>query len=69
MVNFIRFRPKKGCETIVIQETSKIYKTLDGTLEKRLVELGEGEYASLIVWKSMDAFLQVLNGDIRIIDV
>ena len=69
MVNCIRFRPKKGCETIIIQETSKIYKTLDGALEKRLVELGEGEYASVIVWKSMDAFLEVLNRDVRLIDV
>ena len=69
MVNCIRFKPKVGCESIVIKETSRIYKTLDGALEKRLVSLSEGEYASVIVWKSMDAFLEVLNRDVRLIDV
>ena len=69
MVNSIRFKPKDGYEEIVFKETSKIYKTLDGALEKRLVRLDEGEYASVIVWKSMDDFLEVLNRDVRLIDV
>ena len=69
MVNCIRCRPEKSCETIIIQETSKIYKTLDGGLEKRLVALREGEYASVIVRESMDAFLEALNRDVRLIDV
>ena len=65
MVNCIRFKPKVGCESIVIAETSRIYKTLDGALEKRLVSLSEGEYASVIVWKSMDAFLEVSNRAVK----
>ena len=31
--------------------------------------LDEGEYASVIVWKSVDHFVEVLNRDIRLIDV
>ena len=69
MVNCIRFVPKDGCEEIAFEETSKIYKTLDGALEKRIVNLGEGEYASVIVWKSVEDFLEVLNRDVRLIDV
>ena len=68
-VNCIRFKPKVGCEPIIFKETSKVYKTLDGALEKRLVALNDGEYASVIVWKSMDAFLEVLNRDVRLIDI
>jgi len=48
---------------------SKIYKTLDGALEARLITLKDGEYASIIVWKSMEEFLDVLNRDVRLIDV
>ena len=69
MVNCIRFKPTEGCEEDVFRETSRIYKTLDGALEKRLVALDEGEYASVIVWKSVDHFVEVLNRDIRLIDV
>ena len=69
MVNSIRFIPKDGREETVFKEIAKIYNTLDGALEKRLVRLGDGEYASVIIWKSMDEFLAVLNRDIRLIDV
>ena len=69
MVNCIRFKPIQGCEEDVFRETSRIYETLDGALEKRLVALDDGEYASVIVWKSVDHFVEVLNRDIRLIDV
>ena len=69
MVNCIRFVPKDDCKELIFKETSKIFKTLDGALEKRLIRLGDGEYASIIIWKSMDEFLDVLNRDIRLIDV
>ena len=69
MVNCIRFRPKEGCEEHAFIEISKIYKTLDGALEKRLIALNDGEYASVIVWKSLETFLEVLNRDVRLIDV
>ena len=69
MVNCIRFTPKDGCEELIFRETAKIYKTLDGALNKQLVALNEGEYASVIIWKSLDDFLEVLNRDIRLIDV
>ncbi len=42
---------------------------MDGTLEKWIVALREGEYASVIVWKSVDALLEILNRDVRLIDV
>ena len=54
MVNCIRFMPKDGHEEEIFRETSKIYKTLDGALEARLITLKDGEYASIIVWKSME---------------
>ena len=44
MVNCIRFTPKDGCEELIFVETAKIYKTLDGALQKQLVALNEGEY-------------------------
>ena len=69
MVNCIRFMPKDGHEEEIFRETSKIYKTLDGALEARLITLKDGEYASIIVWKSMEEFLHVLNRDVRLIDV
>ena len=69
MLNCIRFRPKSGCEELIFKEISKIYKTLDGAIEKRLVALNSGEYASVIIWKSLDEFLDVLNRDVRLIDV
>ena len=69
MLNCIRFRPKSGCEELIFKEISKIYKTLDGAIEKRLVTLDDGEYASIILWKTMDDFLEVLNRDVRLIDV
>ena len=69
MVNSIRFIPKDGNEETAFKEIAKIYNTLDGALEKRLIRLGDGEYASIIIWKSMDEFLDVLNRDIRLIDV
>ena len=69
MVNCIRFVPKDGCEEIVFELAAKQYKTLDGALDKRIVNLGEGEYASVIVWKSVEDFLEVLNRDVRLIDV
>ena len=69
MVNCIRFKPKDGCEDIIFRETAKIYNTLNGALEKRLVTLNDSEYASVIVWNSLDEFLQVLNRDVRLIDV
>ena len=69
MVNCIRFVPKDGCEEIVFELAAKQYKTIDGALDKRIVNLGEGEYASVIVWKSVEDFLEVLNRDIRLIDV
>ena len=69
MVNCIRFRPIQGCEEDVFREISRIYKTLDGALEKRLVALDQGEYGSVIIWKSVDHFVEVLNRDVRLIDV
>ena len=69
MLNCIRFKPIEGREEDVFRETSRIYQTLDGALEKTLVALNEGEYASVIVWKSVDHFVEVLNRDIRLIDV
>ncbi len=69
MVNCIRFKPKNGHEKSIFNEISKIYGTLDGALEKRLVALNSGEYASVIIWKSLDEFLDVLNRDVRLIDV
>tara|TARA_B100000902_G_C26566672_1_gene554516 strand:- start:156 stop:482 length:327 start_codon:yes stop_codon:yes gene_type:complete len=69
MLNCIRFKPKNGSEELIFKEISKIYKTLDGAIEKRLVTLDDGEYASIILWKTMDDFLEVLNRDVRLIDV
>ena len=69
MLNCIRFKPKNGSEELIFKEISKIYKTLDGAIEKRLVTLNGGEYASIILWKTMDDFLEVLNRDVRLIDV
>ena len=54
MVNCIRFKPIQGCEEDVFRETSKIYETLDGALEKRLVELDDGEYFQALSGTAVD---------------
>ena len=69
MVNCIRFVPKDDCKELIFKETSKIFKTLDGAIEKRLIALNEEEYATVIIWKSVEQFLEVLNRDVRLIDV
>ena len=69
MVNCIRFIPKDECKELIFKEISKIFLTLNGALEKRLVALNDDEYATIIIWKSVEEFLEVLNRDIRLIDV
>ena len=69
MVNCIRFIPKDECKELIFKEISKIFLTLNGALEERLVALNDDEYATVIIWKSVEEFLEVLNRDIRLIDV
>ena len=38
-------------------------------MEKRHVILNDGEYASVIVWKSLDKFSKVFNQGVRLIDL
>ena len=69
MLNFMRFNPNNGFEALIFREKVKIYNRIIGVLEKRHVILNDGEYASVIVWKSLDKFLKFFNQGVRLIDV
>ena len=69
MINCIKFRPKAECEGLIFREAAKIFKGLDGALHTAIINLDDGEYASIVVWESMEAFLEVLNREITLVDV
>ena len=71
MMNCMRFRPKEG-------QTDRMFKALaeymdeypyDNCLHHGLIDLGTGEYAFFCVWETVDAFINVMNRDLKTSDL
>ncbi|MGB1152575.1 MAG: hypothetical protein ACPG4F_00265 [Paracoccaceae bacterium] len=71
MMNCMRFRPKEG-------QADRMFKALaeyineypyENCIHHGVIDLGTGEYAFFCVWETIDAFIDVMNRDLKTSDL
>ena len=71
MMNCMRFRPKEG-------QADRMFKALAeyineypyaNCIHHGVIDLGTGEYAFFCVWETIDAFIDVMNRDLKTSDL
>jgi len=67
IVNCIRFKPKKGLEEECFKALSDYltkYPT-DKEVANYMLDIDDGEYVNIGVWKTVDDFMNVVNREVR----
>lgn len=67
MINCMRFRPKEGQADIMFKSLAKYIDEYpyENCIHYGVIDLGTGEYALFCVWETVDAFIDVMNRDIK----
>ena len=67
MINCMRFRPKEGQADIMFKALAKYIDEYpyENCIHYGVIDLGTGEYALFCVWETVDAFIDVMNRDIK----
>lgn len=67
MMNCMRFRPKEGQADDMFQALARYIDEYpyENCIHHGLIDLGTGEYAFFCVWETVDAFIDVMNRDIK----
>ena len=72
VLNCIRFRPKTDCEEIVFQLIADRFflnQPPAGLIDVSLVNNTVGEYTLIAQWENIEVFIELVNADVRIIDI
>ncbi len=67
MINCMRFRPKEGQADILFRALAKYIDEYpyENCIHYGVIDLGTGEYALFCVWETVDAFIDVMNRDLK----
>ena len=67
MINCMRFRPKEGQADIMLKALAKYIDEYpyENCIHYGVIDLGTGEYALFCVWETVDAFIDVMNRDLK----
>ncbi|MDA8740262.1 hypothetical protein N9M73_03935 [Rhodobacteraceae bacterium] len=67
MINCMRFRPKEGQADIMFKALAKYIDEYpyENCIHYGVIDLGTGEYALFCVWETVDAFIDVMNRDLK----
>ena len=67
MINCMRFRPKEGQADIMFKALAKYIGEYpyENCIHYGVIDLGTGEYALFCVWETVDAFIDVMNRDLK----
>ena len=67
MINCMRFRPKEGQADILFKALAKYIDEYpyENCIHYAVIDLGTGEYALFCVWETVDAFIDVMNRDLK----
>ena len=69
MNNRISFRQKIEFEDAIFRIATKRFKSVDGVQHSAIINIDDGEYAAIIVWDSIEVFLEMLNRDVILVDL
>lgn len=71
MMNCMRFRPKEGQADRMFKAFAEyIYEyPYENCIHHGVIDLGTGEYAFFCVWETIDAFIDVMNRDLKTSDL
>tara|TARA_B100001059_G_C17567506_1_gene443262 strand:- start:126 stop:413 length:288 start_codon:yes stop_codon:yes gene_type:complete len=63
----MRFRPKEGQADIMFKALAKYIDEYpyENCIHYGVIDLGTGEYALFCVWETVDAFIDVMNRDLK----
>ena len=67
MINCMRFRPKENQADILFKALAKYVDEYpyENCIHYGVIDLGTGEYALFCVWETVDAFIDVMNRDLK----
>lgn len=67
MINCMHFRPKEGQADIMFKALAKYIDEYpyENCIHYGVIDLGTGEYALFCVWETVDAFIDVMNRDLK----
>ena len=67
MITCMRFRPKEGQADIMFKALAKYIDEYpyENCIHYGVIDLGTGEYALFCVWETVDAFIDVMNRDLK----